>query len=322
MNRFRQWKLKLGEKFIQRIGKRRGPLTPPIQLNYRQIFILPSRFGLGFSVLVFVMTIAALNFNNNLALLLSYLLLALILFSSILAYKNLADIQINKATAEAVFVGETAVFSIPINVDNGFRPVLECWQQTLQSQCNLSPHTSTHLVIRKPALQRGRLELGAWKLQTIWPYGYFRAWSWILPTDYCLVYPAPASQTPALPFTGAQGQQFQTALSGDDELHGLHEYQAGEPLNRIAWRSSARADKLISRESERSQGGEINLNWDLLESAETEQRLSILCAWALQAEKSGLRWSMELPGFQLKTSSGQAHLHQALRQLAIFGKHE
>ncbi len=307
---------------MRRIGERRGPLKPPLRLNYRQIFILPSRFGLGFSFMTMVMTMAALNFNNNLALILSYLLLSILLFTSVLAYKNLAGVEIKPAITAAVFAGETAIFSISIKVAKNRRWVLQCWQQTQQSQVNLTPGTQAQLLIRKQANTRGRLPLGRWKLQSTWPYGFFRAWSWILPADYCVVYPTPAPAPPVLPFAGLQGQQLEPAQSGDDELQGLHEYQHGEPLNRIAWRSSARADKLISRESEQTLGGEVSLNWDAITTSSLEEKLSILCAWALQSESMGLKWGLKIPGFELKPDTGKAHLHQALRQLALFGDDE
>jgi len=307
-------------RFLDYISRRRGPLHPPLQLGYRQIFILPSRFGAGFAVLLLVMTVAGLNYNNNLALILSYLLLAIFLLVSNLAYRNLRGIEISPAIAEPVFAGQTAEFFISLRSNVGQRFALECWQDECCDQISLLPGKQERLLILKHAPQRGRLPHGPWKLQSAWPFGFYRAWSWIIPVDTCLVYPAPADNPPPLPWSGNAGMLSSLPQAGDDELHGLRDYQAGDPLNRIAWRSSARADRLITRESEQHQAGELILGWDLLPAMETEMRLSILCAWMLEAENREFEWSLQLPGEDLASGSGREHLQGALRYLALFSE--
>ena len=307
-------------KFLNYISRRRGPLKPPLELGYRQIFIIPSRFGAGFAILLLVMTVAGLNYNNNLALILSYLLLAIFLSVSNLAYRNLRGIKISAAVAAPVFAGKTAVFNISVGSSKGQRLALECWQDGCCDQLSITPDKPGAFILHKKAAQRGRLSLGPWKLQSAWPFGFYRAWSWIIPEDTCLVYPRPAAKPPPLPLSGNNGRYASQQQSGDDELHGLRDYRAGDPLNRIAWRSSARADRLITRESEQQHAGEVKLDWHSLPAVGTELRLSILCAWLLDAEKQKLDWSMQIPGKEPVSGCGPSQLQLALRHLALFNE--
>ena len=52
----------------------RAPETLPVRLDRRRIYLLSTRFGLFFGVLLLAMGLGALNYNNNPALLLMLLL--------------------------------------------------------------------------------------------------------------------------------------------------------------------------------------------------------------------------------------------------------
>jgi len=64
----------ISNRIKQRVRTKRGPLTPPFELAYRHIFVLPTKFGLGFGFMLLFMALGGLNFNNNMALILVFLL--------------------------------------------------------------------------------------------------------------------------------------------------------------------------------------------------------------------------------------------------------
>ena len=49
----------------------------PLTINWRRIFILPTKPGLFFAFIALLMLIASLNFNNNMGLMLTFLLFGL-----------------------------------------------------------------------------------------------------------------------------------------------------------------------------------------------------------------------------------------------------
>ena len=65
---------------------------------------------------------------------------------------------------------------------------------------------------------------------------------------------------------------------------------------------------------------EVWLRWRDCPEPDAEGRLSRLTRWALDAERGGYVWGLELPGRRLPSGHGEAHLHEALAALARHGQ--
>ena len=64
---------------------------------------------------------------------------------------------------------------------------------------------------------------------------------------------------------------------------------------------------------------QIWLDWQALpEAIDSEQRLSILARWMLDADAAGLVWGLRIPGVELAPDHGPAQLCAGLRALALF----
>ncbi|MEJ2535109.1 MAG: hypothetical protein P8008_06500, partial [Gammaproteobacteria bacterium] len=115
----------LGERVMERV-RRRGAQVLPYALHYRQVFILPTLFGFGFGVMLMLMALGGLNFNNNLALLLVFIVAAIGVTSNLLTYRTLAGIGIESVRAEPAFAGEPAHLQLFLsNPDDGERLSLQ-----------------------------------------------------------------------------------------------------------------------------------------------------------------------------------------------------
>ena len=157
----------------------------------------------------------------------------------------------------------------------------------------------------------------SFRLETRFPLGLFKAWSWIFPKTRCLVYPQPASDPPTLPKTG-HGQAG-LAIKGDgDQLHGLRKYQQGDSIQRVAWRASARHNELYSMEMEIPREEACELDWNLLHGVDSETRLSILTAWIIAADAKQLSYSLILPGAKIAGGTGSSHRANCLELLALY----
>ena len=73
----------------RRVSAKRGPMTPPFELEYRHIFVLPTGFGWGFGAMLVFMALGGLNFNNNMTLMLVFLLATIAQLTTFIAYRNL-----------------------------------------------------------------------------------------------------------------------------------------------------------------------------------------------------------------------------------------
>lgn len=302
---------------IDRVEKTRGPLSPPLQLEYRRIFTLPTRFGLGFGLLLAVMGSGALNFNNNLALITTFILVAFMLLSLLLTYRNLADLWVARISATPVFAGEQAIFLFWLEErDCRNRPLIQLSLKSAQDCVDLEASGQAALALAVRATNRGWLTVPDCKIETRYPVGWFRAWSWIRPKFRCLVYPRPLASPPPLP-QGRDGATIPKDKGEGDELHSLREYQPGDPLSRIAWRTSARHGQLYAKVTTTPRDQSVHLNWQELRGMDTELRLSAMCAWVLIAERRSLPYSLSLPGVNIHRGLGDEHRADCLRALAL-----
>jgi uncharacterized protein (DUF58 family) len=302
----------------QRVSAKRGPMTPPFELEYRHIFVLPTAFGWGFALLLVFMALGGLNFNNNMALMLVFLLGTIAQLTTLIAFRNLSGLRIDSIVSEPVFCGETAHFRVFIsNGDDRQRFAIQAGFKKPQDCNDFRPNSCESLILKHLTYTRGWLELPSFRLETRFPLGLFKAWSWIFPQTRCLVYPSPALNPPPLPKTG-HGQAGRAARGEGDQVHGLRKYQPGDSKQRVAWRASARHEDLYSLEMEAPREDACELDWDLLTGCDTERRLSILTAWVVAADHKQLSYSLKLPDQHVPSGGGIGQREKCLELLALY----
>jgi uncharacterized protein (DUF58 family) len=62
------------------------------------------------------------------------------------------------------------------------------------------------------------------------------------------------------------------------------------------------------------------LDWDTLEGLDTEERLSVLARWVIDAQRGGELYGLKLPGTSIAPASGEQHQARCLGALALFGQ--
>ncbi len=305
--------------FLDRVRARRGQVRLPFTLEYRHIYVLPTPFGFAFGAMLVFMSLGGLNFNNNLALLLVFVCAAIALLTAVLAYRNLVGAVIESIHAEPVFQGERAHFRVYLgNPEERPRFAIQGGIDAGEDCRDLGQRAGGSLTLTQQTRRRGWLAMAPFRLETRHPLGLFRAWTWFFPEARCLVYPAPAQSPPPLPRTGF-GQGGQAVKGEGEQMHGLREYRSGDSLRRVAWRTSARHDKLYTREMEIPREEACEIAWDLLPGLDVETRLSILTAWVLMAEHRQIAYSLSLPGSTRTAGTGLEHRKSCLESVALHG---
>ena len=94
--------------------RRQGPDGDSIELHQRRIYILPTRIGLGFGLVLFTMLLGALNYSNNMGFALAFLLTSLTVVSIHHCQRNLADLRLTVDGCTPVFAGEMIECSVRI----------------------------------------------------------------------------------------------------------------------------------------------------------------------------------------------------------------
>lgn len=290
----------------------------PVQLDRRRVYVLPTRFGLFFAVLVCAMLLGALNYNNNPALLLALLLGATGLASLIAAHLQLSGLQLDAVSAEPVPAGQPVQVALALTTrDRRPRRGLQLDLGQARTRVDLAAGEAVVASLALPTERRGWRPLGRVRVWTTQPLGLARAWAWFWPQTEVLVYPAAEANGPPLPDSEGGGARTRRQGSGDD-VHHLRAYRPGDSLRAIAWKATARRDQMLVREFEHAVGREVELRMSALAALPYEHRIARLAHWVLLAEREGRRYRLQLPGqAALGPDHGVSHRHVCLRALAL-----
>lgn len=289
----------------------------PIRIDRRRVYVLPTRFGLFYLVLIGTMGLGALNYNNNPALLLGLLLAGAGLASLVAAHLQLSGLQADTLAAEPVPAGMPMSLRIAFSAqDSRLRRGIRVDAHEATGTFDVDPQQGGIAELKIPTERRGWMEPERIEISTIRPLGLARAWAILRPAEPWLVYPAPEINGPALPDTSHEGDQRRPHFAGDD-LHLLRNYQVGDPLRSIAWKASARRDQLMARTWEQPHGDDVALDW-FASNLPYEDRIRRFAHWVDLAEREGRHWQLRLPMQPpIGPSNGAAHRHECLRALAL-----
>lgn len=302
------------------IDRRRAPRDQPVRLERHRIFILPTRYGLLFAALTFVMLVGSANYNNSAGFLLTFLLIGVGLVSILHTYRNLVGLRFRAGRCDPVFQGETARYAIEVNNGGGnTRCALGILAEGHAPHFHdIAPNGETRIDIAAPTHRRGRRALGLITVFSRYPLGLFRAWSLVSLDASCLVYPKPAASTTLPRASGDTGHMRVQPVPGNDDFHGYRDFQPGDPPRHIDWKAAARGQKLYTKVFADEAGGELWLDWND-HAGDTETRLARLCRAVLIADQQGLRYGLRLPGIGIAPDQGERHRHACLEKLAMFG---
>ncbi|MEP6906688.1 MAG: DUF58 domain-containing protein [Pseudoxanthomonas sp.] len=290
----------------------------PVKLDRRRIYVLPTRFGLFFTALLFAMLLGGLNYNNNPALMLALLLGATGLASLMAAHLQLSGLRIDAISAEPLAAGDTLSLHLALSAnDHRPRRGLQLRLHGKQQAITLPPGEPVVALLPVDTLRRGWLELGRIRLSTTQPLGLALAWAWVWPDSPLLVYPVAEPQGPPLPLGNGNASHARLHPAGDD-VHHLRGYRPGDPRRAIAWKPSARRDTLMVREYEQPLATVVDLDWTRLAPLASELRISRLAHWVELAERENRRYRLQLPSQPaIGPAQGAAHRHLCLRALAL-----
>ena len=309
---------KPGLKFI---SKRSGPFDKTVVLDSRRVYILPTKAGLVFLLLLLLLLVGSINYDKSLGFVLTFILVGLgnvILFST---WKNLAGLRLRAAGCLPVFAGEKAVFAVQMeNPDAQPRYSIAVTYQGQEFEVADAPVDAVSLLhFQADATQRGILDAGMFRLYTEFPAGLFIAWTWIDLSMQCLVYPQPASKA-ELPVSASTEEGDQSLPgSGLEEFAGLRKYQPGDSWQRIAWKSVARSDDLVTKEFSGGQPQLQWIDWKALPISGVEGRLSAMTRLVIDAEVEGRHYGLRFPEREIEPAHGRSHYAHCLKVLALYG---
>lgn len=291
----------------------RKPEALPVRLDRRRIYIVPTRAGMGFCVLLVAMLVGALNYQNNAALLLTCVLAAALAISMLLTWRELHDLTLRSLHADHGFCGSRLALHLAFADDRRNRDGLRIAVDELEQPCPLRAGAG-RASVTMPTDRRGWVDVPRMRLSSTLPFGLFRAWSWITPAQRVLVYPLPLRDA-SLPDRNDDPNE---RAAGGDEMAGLRDYRAGDPIRHVAWKASARHEHLLVREFDRAAPGQpLRLDWNSMTGIDRETRISRLTGSIRDAYAAAHPWTLVLEDRRaFGPASDAAHFHQCLTALA------
>lgn len=311
-------KLPLPEKFLKGPFIRHLPWT----VTRKDTYILPTRHGWMFLLVLTAMLAGSINYNNNLGFMLVFLLGSMAVVSMIHTHRNLVGFKILSVSARPVFAQETAVFVLMISPEGRRRNALEFFFEKPRPAIeNLAADAEARISVRAAAPKRGLLAPGPLTVSTGFPLGLFYAWSRMRLNCFCVVYPKPI----AAPFEfskitkGGTNQDSPPVQFGTDDFLGLKVYQPGDPVRRISWKALSRGQGLFTKEFASHGRSRLVFDYAQMTGNDTETRLSQLCDLVRKAADANMEYGLNLPGSFIAPDRGRDHRHRCLKALALFG---
>jgi hypothetical protein len=294
-------RLSFFERVTRGLAQRRRRWTHGAwHIRQSHIFILPNRFGLYCGFLVLASFAMGYKVQNNFILLGVIFLFLVFMLSLIASVRNLQGLQIEVDVQPFYFAGERQHIVVRLKKA---QPAFNIMLTTPFGDMKLDmADGATSVQVPIGAHERGVYPLSALKLQTLFPFGIARAWSWLTPPGELVVAPKPLEQAanfyprgnPALAHSQTQApEQKQQQNNVADELGDLRDYEENDPPARIDWKRYAATREAMVRDHGLDALGEVLLRQP---NGGLENGLAYLSGGLLVAERLGAPARMTLNG--------------------------
>ncbi|QFU02945.1 hypothetical protein FIU83_14960 [Halomonas sp. THAF5a] len=288
----------------------RGRLATPVDapLPQRRLFLIPTRFGLGWATLVVVLLLFGINYQNNLAYALAFWLFAIAVVALLRGWFNLLGVTPALHLPRDVFAGGEARLRVVVRARRP-RTALELRVDGAEAWLEVADGVG-EAELSLPTPTRGPFALPWLRLETRWPLGLVRVVAWVSHDAELLVWPRPLEEE-------APSGRRRDADEAAGDFAGLRRFQPGDSPGQVAWKQWSRSGVLATKQFSAPPRRECWLDYDACHGT-PERRLSLLCARVLTLHRAGERFGLRLPGLTLAQGEGDGQRRRALDALARF----
>lgn len=302
--------------------QRRLPATDRVLLGRSRLFIFPAREGGLFLVLLVIMLLTGINYQNSLVYLLTFLLGTLFYIGIVQTHDNLSGLELALAGTDEGYAGAPLSFSLRLKATDGSdRPAVEIALGETIRVAHVSTGVNEEVSLAFTPARRGLVPIPRIRIETRYPMGLFRAWSYLRLESHVMVYPrliAPTAK-PAAAGEGEDSQHQRLGTAVSDELL-LRPYRPGDALARVQWKRFAKAQQMVTASPEPASTDSRWLDYDDFPGIEPELRLSYLSWLVDDAHGKDQAFGLRLPGAALAPARGGEQRRSALRMLALYGQ--
>jgi hypothetical protein len=324
---------------------KRIPASRQFTLNHKSIFILPSAFGLAWIGLILLLYLFGTNYQNNLIIGLSLLLASLFQTCIIYSYKNLAGLRLSAKKHPQIYAGDTASFAVELSHQNRQLKV----SATGNPAADVQGHTwlndtsrhqqiclrfagQHHVRIKRVRSEklayvpfdnsrRGRLIPGRLTVESYFPLGLCRTWSYVDLELQQIIFAKPKHYEIHLSAAEKEAQEDEHGQqrTGINEFNELRAYVPGESLKQVAWKQWAQGKGLLTKTFSQPQGKPLWLLLAQIPGQDFEDRLSKL-AWQVDelSQRQQVFGLVLDNNHTIKQDTGDKHRIACQQAIALF----
>lgn len=297
------------------------PSYDRIELHNRRLYILPTRFGYIFAVMLLLLFLAAVNYQNSMGFVLTFMLTALAIVSLWQTHKNLLGLDVYLQTPKPVFAGESCDLTFEISHRNNLSryAIGIQYANEIPVYLTIKPDSQSKAMIKVPSTRRGQFKPKGLTVFTRYPTGLLHAWGWLKFDVPIVIYPTPMSSSTLQQNMLEQqdGKATTHTIEGDD-FAGLREHREGESLRHVSWKAYAQGKGLLTKTFQGHARPSLWIDWFQIRQDSIESKLSEMTALVLLADRNNQRYGVKLPNITIEKQLGGAHRLACLQAITTF----
>jgi uncharacterized protein (DUF58 family) len=318
----------LMQNYINKWLDKRIPAANAFQLNHKNIFIFPAKFGGLFIILCALLFLLGTNYQNNLMLLLCYFLLALFLVNLFASYTNFAHLTVKLGRIPEVYVTDEVQLPLWINAEKPTSPdqhgivnISLMGQKIIQwFDCDT---VTNPIILTYQSQKRGWHKIPRITFSSYYPLGLYKCWTHLAFSREILVFPKPIPCAINLREYEANDDNTNNVSSQimsqhNDDFSHLKVYQQGDPMRHVAWKQLAKGRGMYSKQFEGSEQIDVWLIMPIGTNTQIEHNLGILCFQVLTLSRQASKFGLDLGYIKLPPNTGEAHRIACLQALALY----
>lgn len=299
----------LKEYFYDRISNSR---------RVHPIYILPTADGLKVIALNLVLLIMGLIYANNYVLLFNFILFCLFLGSMFYTHFNLNGMALDNAQFSPLYVNENGTLTLNFTSSNAqghyfIRPYFKSSKIKLNDPSKTFPISSkenTMLNISIQGLTRGQETIQTIYVETLFPFNFFRCFTFFKIDQNCLIYPERSD----LRLHEEVELVEDSREEGDDFF--IRDYLVGDSLKRIDWKKLAQTGRWYTRQFQTTTPNPILL---VLDKTPLEETLKSICFSIHILHQQNVRYGLKLgQKIFISPENSPRHLNHCLKELARY----
>lgn len=292
--------------------------------RHNKIFIIPTRYGLYFIAIVFILFLISLSYGHSLAYTTTFVFVALVMTSAHFTNYNLSGIEVIAIhPPDETFENEDPSLKVTLrNVaqKHRFDIFLKVSEYGESESFSLAPGETVNKKLTLNPLTRGEYQLKRLTIATSFPFGLFYAWKYWYQNQGFFIYPAMPEKSVTLPppqaLDNRSGSFEGKPEVGAEEFYGHQNYDIGMPLRSIDWKAYARGKGLLLKKFI----DQSDVKYSLALEDTTEKSIQELTAKIVLAELSGATYAVILEQEAPKFGHGLAFKSLNFKRLATFQK--